>query len=411
MDSQIKAKKTYLQRRGWKDLIFLAVVLILGHWVQRLITVTDLEKWKARPQLSPDTVSSSQAKPGETGLAPSFFIVPSSAVDQPVVSGSVGDCLLLIPDGRKLDLIEVFPEGFVLPVKTDLFVEDSIPLAFTRTYLPKDDWSTRNRIFLPHVYDPFLWGSRFPYTYLDWMLPDRYLIHFGRISPGTGFADAVYENSNPGPIFGGSRAAWNGWGWDLALEDGTTYLSPEAYSAKRVQQGSLVGIFDKRGNEVRLLRNSDGDLTELQSPSGHWIRFRYDAGHLVQAADSLGNKVEYEYDADDRVRRVTYPSGQSTAYTYDTSNRVVSAEDSLRGIFLTVEYDANQGSVARVSAEGQTYGFQYTRDQGTNSGHVELSYPGGDLTRIKQWGTGGGFHYSVEKLGHDSARKRAHTGE
>jgi len=243
------------------------------------------------------------------------------------------------------------------------------------------------------------------------MLPDRRFIHYRRISPGTGFADAIYENPNPGPIFRGSRAAWNGWGWDLALEDGTTYLSPEAYNAKRVQQGSLVGVFDKKGNEVRLLRNSDGDLTELQSPSGRWIRFQYDAGHLVLAADSSGNKVEYEYDANDRLRKVKYASGQSMTYAYDAFNRVVSAEDSLAGIFLTVEYDANQGSVARVRAEGRAYGFRYVRDEAPNSDYVEIIDPGGDLTRVKLWGGNGGFHNSVEKLGHDSARRRAHSGE
>lgn len=260
---------------------------------------------------------------------PCFFVVPPSANEQPVVSGSVGECLFLVPDGRKLNLIEVALGGVALPIKTDLFVEDSFPLAFTRTYVPKDDWSTRNRIFLPHVYDPYLTGSRDPYTYLDWLLPDRQSIHYERISPGTGFADAIFENPGPGPVFGGSRVGWNRWGWDVTLQNGITYLSPgpEAYYATRPQQGSLVGIFDQEGNEVRLSRNSDGDLTEVKSPSGRWIRFHYDAGHMVQADDSSGNKVEYEYDANDRPRMVKYPSGQSTTYAYDTSNRIISAED------------------------------------------------------------------------------------
>jgi len=329
---------------------------------------------------------------------PCFFIVPSSASEQPVVSGSVGECLLLVPDGRELDLIEVVLPRLVLPIKTDLFVGDSFPLAFTRTYVPRDDWSTRNRIFLPHVYDPYLTGSRDPYTYLDWLLPDRQSIHYQRISPGTGFADAIFENPSPGPIFGGSRVAWNGWGWDLTLEDGTTYLSPEAYNAKRPQQGSLVGIFDKEGNEVRLSRNSDGDLTEVKSPSGRWIRFRYDAGHMVQAADSSGNKVEYEYDANDRLRKTKYPSGQSATYAYDTSNRIVSAEDSLAGTILAVEYDANQW-LARVTAERRTYEFQYVRDEVPNSGHVDIIDPQGEVTRVKVQILKKGVFYTVEKVG------------
>lgn len=61
-------------------------------------------------------------KPGESGLAPCFFIVASTATDQPVVSGTVGDCLLLVPDGRRLDLFEVPLGGSFVPVKTDLYV-------------------------------------------------------------------------------------------------------------------------------------------------------------------------------------------------------------------------------------------------------------------------------------------------
>lgn len=405
MDSQIKPKKGYLQRRGWKDLIFLCVVLVLGYAAKLRFTLSDIEKWKARPQLSPRVVPSSQPKQVQSGHMPCFFIVPSGAINQPVVSGSVGECLLLVPDGRKLDLIEVDLGGFVFPIRTDLFVEDIFPLAFTRSYFPRDDWSSRNRIFLPNVYDPYLMGSRHPYTYLDWWLPDRQSIHYQRISPGTGYADAVYENPSPGPVFGRSRVAWNGYGWDLALEDGTTYLSPEAYSAKRPQQGSLVGIFDKEGNEVRLSRNSDGDLTEVRSPSGRWIRFHYDAaGHMIQATDGSGNKVEYEYDANNRLRKVKSPSGQSTTYAYDTSNRIVSAEDSLAGTILAVEYEAKQGAVTRVTTGGRTYDFRYVYDEVSNSTHVDITGSQGEATRVRVQGSEKAIFYTVEKLEHVSAR-------
>jgi YD repeat-containing protein len=409
LDEATKPQKGLLRYLRWRDLIVVVLGVTLGlsiitHYALKALTsLTDYQKWQARPQLSPRTVSGSQPKQVQSGHMPCFFIVPSSAINQPVVSGSVGECLLLVPDGRELDLIEVVLPRLVLPIKTDLFVGDSFPLAFTRTYSPRDDWSTRNRIFLRHVYDPYLTGSRNPYTYLDWLLPDQQSIHYQRISRGTGFADAIFENPSPGPVFGGSRAAWNGWGWDLTLEDGTTYLSPEAYNAKRPQQGSLVGIFDKEGNEVRLSRNSDGDLTELKSPSGRWIRFHYDTGHMVQAADSSGNKVEYEYDGNDRLRKVKYPSGQSTTYAYDTSNRIVSAEDSLAGTILAVEYNADQ-LVARATAGRRTYEFQYVRHEVPNSGHVDIIDSQGEITRVKVQILEKGVFYTVEKVGRVSSR-------
>ncbi len=408
LDQATKSKKGLLRHLRWRDLIVIALGVALGFWINaqyfKFKEPTDYQKWQARPTLDPGQHKLSKQN-SSRGFNPCLFIVPSDTVGQPVASGSIGECLLLVPDGKKLDVIEVALVGLVRPIKTDLFVEDSFPLAFTRTYSPPDDWSTGNRIFLPHVYDPYLTGSRNPYSYLDCLLPDRQSIHYHRISSGTGFADAVYENASPGSIFGGSRVAWNGWGWDLALEDGITCLSPEAYNAKRPQQGSLVGIFDKEGNEVRLSRNSDGDLTEVKSPSGRWIRFHYDAaGHMVQAADRSGNKVEYEYDSNDRLRKVKYPSGQSTTYAYDTSNRIVSAEDSLAGTILAVEYDADQRSVARVTAERRRYDFRYVRGEDPNSGHVDIADSDGKVARVKLQHSEKGVFYEVEKMSGGSSR-------
>jgi len=218
----------------------------------------------------------------------------------------VGDCLRLVPDGRKLDLFEIDLWGGFAHIRTDLDLADVMPLAFTRSVVPLDAWAKRHKIYILHVYDPFMFGDRFPYTFEDWTLPDRKSIHFERISPGTSFADAVYEaKSARNEIFAGSQIKWNGWVWDLSLENGTTFLSPEAYNATRPQQGSLVGIFDKERHEVRLSRKSSGDLTKIESPSGRWIKFTYDEGRMIEARDSLRNVVEYKYDAEGRLVRAS----------------------------------------------------------------------------------------------------------
>ena len=288
-----KPKKNILRYLRWRDLIVVLLGLTLGWWINHSYSFrgpTDYQKWQARSQPRPLGRGQDAGKPGQSGLPPCFFILPKGASDQPFVSGSVGDCLHLVPDGRKLDLFEISLLGGFAHIKTDLHVADVMPLAFTHIVIPLDDWAKRNRIYLHHVYDPFLTGHRRPYTFADWMLPDQESIHYERISPGTSYADAVFEAKSSGEIFEGSRINWNGWGWDLSLEDGTTFLSPEAYSATRPQQGSLVGIFDKEGHEVRLLRKSSGDLTEVKSPSGYWIKLAYDEGRMIGATDSLGKR-------------------------------------------------------------------------------------------------------------------------
>src|SRR5262249_61569013 len=121
----------------------------------------------------------------------------------------------------------------------------------------------------------------------------------------------------------GSRNKWHGWGWDLSRLDGTTYLSPEAYNATRPQQGSLVGIFDGQGREVRLSRKSSGALTEIDAPNGGWIKFNYDGNRMTRARNSAGNSAEYEYDPEDRLITVRYTKGSAIRYSYDSLNRVV----------------------------------------------------------------------------------------
>jgi YD repeat-containing protein len=197
---------------------------------------------------------------------------------------------------------------------------------------------------------------------------------------------------------------WNGWGWDVALEDGTTYLSPEAYSATRPQQGSLVGIFDKGGNEVQLSREANGDLSEIKSPSGGWIRLNYDRGRIFEAKDSLGDVVEYDYDSNDRLGAVRYSTGRTTRYMYDSSNRVVEVEDSLAGVLVQNEYDSHGLVVQQMVGGRRTYSFRYAFEKPTRSADVDISDSLGKVTRVEMRATDKGIYYTVEKLARASGR-------
>jgi YD repeat-containing protein len=133
----------------------------------------------------------------------------------------------------------------------------------------------------------------------------------------------VAESRTAEGEFAGSRIAWNGWGWDLAMPDGQTYLSPEAYNAVRPQQGSIVGIFDSEGHEVKLTRAPNGDLQEITSPSGHWIRLAYNnLGQVASAADDAGDRADYLYDSKSYLQTVL-SAGRETNYTYDPSGILV----------------------------------------------------------------------------------------
>ncbi len=412
-----KPKSTNLPRRaGWPDLVLrVGIALLLGYFLGHYLLprylshpeLTDHQKWLARPKLGPKP-SNGLAKIDDHNSIPCLFLLLSDAPDQPASSGAVAGCLTLVPDGKKLDLLELnLGSGVLFPIETDLYVAGSMPLAFTRTYYPTDEWAQKFQIHLPHVYDPYLTGSRFPYTYSNWLLPDRQTIHFERISSGTGYADYVADFKGVDSSFVSSRIAWNGFGWDLALPDGSTYLSPEAYNATRPQQGSLTGIFDKDGHEVHLTRAQNGDLQEISSPGGHWIRLGYNAsGQIAKAANNSGQFVDYVYDSTNRLQTVRYSNGQIVTYTYNPQNRVSSIVDPARSIELRVEYDRH-GMPSQLTLNHETIEFRYFLDQVDKAKqranlHIDILKSHGEVIRIRIVITPDGILWTAERRGSTS---------
>lgn len=402
-DPATKKRKTgYFRKRVWADLSFLSIALVLGYTFRDHLSLprllNDHKKWEARPKLELANMPPAKAQLGQSGLPPCLFLVPLSELKQPVESGSVDDCRLLVPDGSRWDLFEVYlGTAAVAPIVTDVYVAGAMPLAFTRTYRTLDDWSYRTKIYLMDVYDPSLWGTRNPYTYLEWDLPDGLRLPYKRISPGTGFEDAVYETEAHIPIFGGSRIAWNGMGWDLSLVDGATYLSPEAYSAARPLQASLVGIFDRDGNEVRLKRESNGNLVRIESPGGGWIRITYSENRIIRVENNSGDKVDYDYDRSIRLRRTTNSQGITRDYAYDAQNRLLKVADSKAGVLLEAAYDSAGKTVEATLGGTSSYYFNYELDDRGYVRQVNVIGPQSDVTRVRIADN----NYTVEKLPRD----------
>jgi YD repeat-containing protein len=382
----------YLRSRGW----FFLLCAVLGLWIAwRLSPPRDYAKWQARVKVELAPPISQEA--GRSGLAPCFFFLPYKADRQQMASSYIGDCLPLLPTGNKIDALEIALGGGLFPIKTDLYVPDTMPLAFTRTYIPPTDWCRRFQVYLPHVYDLFLSGSRFPYTYLDWRLPDGRSIHYERISSGTDYVDAIYGPSFNSGTFSNSRVNWNGFGWDWTLANGSTYLSPEAYAATRPQQGSLVGIFDRNGHEVRLSRGASGELAEIRSPAGRWIRFEYSQLHLIRARDSSGDVVDYEYDSDDRLSAVRHAGGETDIYSYDAADRIIKVEDAEESMTLEITYDPS-GKVAALKTDREhAYTFRYVAGNDGKTTNVSITDPGGKVIRVDIYNEGSGISYGIQR--------------
>ena len=79
-------------------------------------------------------------------------------------------------------------------------------------------------------------------------------------------SDAVYEHRATATPFLGSRFSWNGNGWDLKLRDGSLYLFPESYYAKKPVDGALIGFHDANGLALKLERRERRNLKTIIAP-------------------------------------------------------------------------------------------------------------------------------------------------
>ncbi|GAA4734680.1 RHS repeat-associated core domain-containing protein [Phytohabitans rumicis] len=247
--------------------------------------------------------------------------------------------------------------GLFVETHTDLVVPDVMPISVTRTYRPQDAAMRAFGLGTNFTYGVFL-HSQHEYTEVDLVFPDSAKVHYVRTSPGTSWSDAVFGAVDTTGPFRNSTIRWNGNGWDLASADGTTYVFGE--------NAPLQAIRDRNGNQITITRSSggqSGNITQITSPGGRWIRLSYDSGNrVVQATDSGGRIVRYAYDARGRLTQVTTPGGRATGYGYDASDRMTTITDP-RGItYLTNSYDAAGRVQTQALADGSTYQFAYTTD-------------------------------------------------
>ncbi len=94
-------------------------------------------------------------------------------------------------DGEPVDLAT----GLFVLEKTDLVVEDVIPIVIQRKYRQGDSTFRPFGVGHSHGYQMFLLGDYVSYTYADLILADGGKVHYVRTSPGTGYTDAVMEHT------------------------------------------------------------------------------------------------------------------------------------------------------------------------------------------------------------------------
>jgi len=211
----------------------------------------------------------------------------------------------------------------------DLFVKDTIPIDFVRTQRNMDPQSRSFGIGGSTSYDMFIIGDVNKFSWVALVLADGGQERYVRVSPGTGFADGVFENKTTLDRFYGSRIAWNQrGGWEVSLRDGSELTIQGCRPTSKPGQCAVTEIRNPKGDQLTVTRDRDGNILRITSPHGHTVSLKSDPqGRITRAQDDAGHWVSYEYDEHGALKKATNWSGTTQRFRYDDRFNMLSVTE------------------------------------------------------------------------------------
>lgn len=248
--------------------------------------------------------------------------------------------------------------------ETDLSIhEDGFEIPLTRTY-SSDDWLPNNKshafgLNTNHAYDIAPVGTRYPYTEQTLVLEDGDFLYFPRVSKGTDYGDAVFRQSEVGNSFYKAIQRWDGDGWLLKLQDGSSIRFPESYNAESLAQGAPTEMTDSFGNKIELKRDAQRNLQEVRGPDGESIKLRYDdRDRIIRAEDDRGHWASYTYDATGFLKDVEHSDGSARYYSYENGVLTLIRDERDR-LLVHNAYDQYHYLVEQKFANGNSVRYRY----------------------------------------------------
>lgn len=266
----------------------------------------------------------------------------------------------------------------------DIVVPDTIPIRLERTYRNADRKSRAFGIGASHPYDMFIVGDAVAFSYVELILADGGHLHYDRVSPGKSYTDGVFEHTNTTTEFFQSRIYWNGSGWTVSLNDGSSYkiLGCSPSSTKPGQCG-VIEHRDAHDNVLTIERQPNGNITRIVSPNKKWVAFTYDGeDRVIRAYSSIGRSVQYLYDQKGRLVSVVPPIGSKLCYEYDDEDRMTSIFEP--GVQVHNFYDHDLCIRQTVSVHGFSgeFKFNYIFDAQKKHIKTEVNEPDGTLRKV-----------------------------
>jgi YD repeat-containing protein len=273
--------------------------------------------------------------------------------------------------------------GLYVRNNLDLYLKDSIPIEFNRVYRNADPRSRAFGIGASNAYEMFISGDSAAFTYVELILADGSRLHYNRISPGQDFASAVFEDTNTPTEFYGSRIRWNGNGWTVALQDGSSYKLRGCNGNSKPGQCGVVEFRNAKGEVLQVVRERNGNVSRIVSPTGKWVALTYDSqDRIIRGDDSLGRSVQYSYDDKGRLIKVLTATGKVFRYQYDSQNRMTGAWEGPERILNVYAGERCVRQTWWHNGKPHSFAFKYAiTDQGEIR-ETEVKEPNGTVRRV-----------------------------
>jgi YD repeat-containing protein len=278
--------------------------------------------------------------------------------------------------------------GSFIMRQTDLAVSEAgFDLPLTRTYTSQD-WMPPNKshafgLNTNHPYDVAPLGTRNPYTEQYLILENGDFLYFPRVSSGSGYSDAIYRHSETGTAFYKATQQWDGNGWLMKLQDGSSIVFPESYNSKNLAQGAATQMTDSAGHKIELIRDPKRNLREIRYSKDTALKFDYDdKDRIVRAVDDRGNWTTYAYNAKGFLTDVVHSTGKARYYYYE-KGLLTWVRDEKARLLVHNSYDGNW-LVEQYFGNGQTVQYYYRlSENGRYAKQVSVTLPDGSVKTIE----------------------------
>jgi len=245
--------------------------------------------------------------------------------------------------------------------RTDLAINDVLPIGISRTYLPSD----------PNV-RPFGVGMNFSYNMalyqpnaseIDLELADGTLVPFKQQAAGVFVCASVpgaWQQATLAQYVNPNYTHKNQY--KVTMHDGSSMLFDGD------PPNPLLELRDANGNAIKFTYTNH-QISRVTSPNGRTIDLTYTGNLITQIKDNAGRTVVYQYDAaGTRLTKVfdadqtILPLAQQVpmAYGYDANGRLYTVTDKRGKTLLTNQYYPDGRIQTQTLGDGTSWGYTYS---------------------------------------------------